>query len=154
MTTTCTAATAAEPAPQPNGHAPVWPLVIADVLAARGRSPRYALSLLIADMAARDALGRARYGTALQPYNGRDALADLYQELLDAAVYARQAMIDAGLTEDEHQAIDLEVYRPLLAISMGLRAVVAARGGFGRRPAPAAPAPSPDLPAANAGRSA
>ena len=88
------------------------------------------------------------------PHEREAARARRHDELLDAAVYARQAMIDAGLTEDEHQAIDLEVYRPLLAISMGLRAVVAARGGFGRRPAPAAPAPSPDLPAANAGRSA
>jgi hypothetical protein len=45
---------------------------------------------LAADMRERDATGRARYGTPLQPFNGRQALVDAYQELLDAAVYLRQ----------------------------------------------------------------
>lgn len=46
--------------------------------------------LVLADMRDRDAAGRAKYGTPLQPHNGRDPLVDLYQELLDAVVYARQ----------------------------------------------------------------
>jgi hypothetical protein len=46
--------------------------------------------LVIEDMQARDRLGRERYGVPLQPFNGRDALVDLYQELLDAVVYLRQ----------------------------------------------------------------
>lgn len=50
--------------------------------------------LVLADMAARDALGRARYGTPLQPHNGRDALADAYAEALDLAVYLRQALFE------------------------------------------------------------
>lgn len=62
-----------QPPPTPNDRPAVWDLVIAD-------------------MHERNALGRARYGTPLQPYNGRDALVDAYQELLDGAVYLRQAI--------------------------------------------------------------
>lgn len=47
-------------------------------------------ALVIADMKARDDFGRKKYGTPLQSNNGRDALVDLYQELLDACVYVRQ----------------------------------------------------------------
>jgi hypothetical protein len=46
--------------------------------------------LVIADMAERKRLGIQRYGTALQPHNGRDALVDMYQEDLDRVMYARQ----------------------------------------------------------------
>lgn len=45
-----------------------------------------------ADMQERDRLGRERYGTPLQPHNGRDALVDAYQEALDLVVYLRQAI--------------------------------------------------------------
>lgn len=58
----------------------VWPLVIADE-----RDPG-----LVADMIARDLLGRERYGSPLLVWNGRDALADAYQEALDLAVYLEQ----------------------------------------------------------------
>lgn len=46
--------------------------------------------LVIADMRARDCTGSAKYGTPLQPDNGRDAMRDAYQEVLDLAVYLRQ----------------------------------------------------------------
>lgn len=55
-------------------------------------------SLVMADLAARREVGIQRYGTALQPFNGRSALRDLYEELLDAACYARQRLV-----EDEPQ---------------------------------------------------
>lgn len=64
-----------QPAPVPNDLPAVW-------------------SLVIADMQARDALGRQRYGTPLQPFNGRDGLRDLYEELLDAAVYTRTLIFE------------------------------------------------------------
>lgn len=64
-----------EPDPVPNDRPAVWDLVIAD-------------------MQERDALGRQRYGTPLQPHNGRKPLRDMYQELLDAAVYARQELYE------------------------------------------------------------
>lgn len=62
---------AEQPAPTTNDGTPIWELVIAD-------------------MKWRDHLGRQRYGTPLQAHNGRDALEDLTQELLDAVVYTRQ----------------------------------------------------------------
>ena len=64
-----------QPAPTPNAQPPVWPLVMVD-------------------MAARDNLGRKRYGTALQPFNGRDNLRDAYEEALDLAVYLRTAIYE------------------------------------------------------------
>lgn len=48
--------------------------------------------LVIADIENRKALGIERYGTVLQPNNGRDTLQDIYDELLDAACYIRQLM--------------------------------------------------------------
>lgn len=65
----------AQPAPTPNAHPAVWPLVMVD-------------------MAGRDKLGRERYGTPLQPHNGRDALRDAYEEALDLAVYLRTAIFE------------------------------------------------------------
>ena len=50
--------------------------------------------LVMADMKDRDQVGRQRYGTPLQPYNGRDSLMDAYQEALDLAVYLRQAIFE------------------------------------------------------------
>jgi hypothetical protein len=62
-----------QPPPVPSDRRPVWELVIAD-------------------MQERDQVGRARYGTPLQPFNGRDPLIDAYQEALDLVVYLRQAI--------------------------------------------------------------
>lgn len=53
--------------------------------------------LVIADMRERDAGGLAKYGTRLQPGNGRDALVDAYQEALDLCVYLRQAIAEREL---------------------------------------------------------
>jgi hypothetical protein len=50
-------ATEPEPAPTPNERPAVW-------------------NPVIADMRARDEKGARKYGTALQPFNGRDALID------------------------------------------------------------------------------
>lgn len=44
-----------------------------------------------ADVARRGELGRQRYGTKLQPFNGRRSLQDAYEELLDGACYVLQA---------------------------------------------------------------
>ncbi len=45
---------------------------------------------LVAEIQARRTLGLRRYGKPLQRFNGRDVAKDLQDELLDAAVYARQ----------------------------------------------------------------
>ena len=48
--------------------------------------------LVLDDLRARMEVGKERYGTYLQAFNGRDALRDLYEELLDACVYIRQVI--------------------------------------------------------------
>lgn len=53
--------------------------------------------LVRADLEAREQVGIQRYGTALQPHNGRDALRDAYEEALDLACYLRQAMVERDL---------------------------------------------------------
>jgi hypothetical protein len=65
----------AQPDPTPTDGVPIWELVIAD-------------------MKARDVVGRIRYGTPLQAGNGRDALKDAYAESLDLCVYLRQAIAE------------------------------------------------------------
>jgi hypothetical protein len=55
--------------------------------------------LVIADMQTRKQIGIARYGTALQPNNGRDALRDAYEEALDLCCYLRQAIIERDQIE-------------------------------------------------------
>ncbi|MHC5543502.1 hypothetical protein ACYOEI_35205 [Singulisphaera rosea] len=59
--------------PRPSDRPAVWPLVIRD-------------------MTERDEGGRKKYGTPLQPFNGRDPIVDAYQEGLDQVVYLRQAI--------------------------------------------------------------
>lgn len=50
--------------------------------------------MVIDDLRTRLAVGIERYGTPLQPHNGRDALRDAYEEALDLACYLRQAMAE------------------------------------------------------------
>ena len=64
-----------EPSTIPNKLEPVWYLVIKD-------------------MNLRNEFGRKKYGTPLQPFNGRDVLKDAYEEALDLTVYLRQAIYE------------------------------------------------------------
>jgi hypothetical protein len=48
---------------------------------------------VMADLAEREKHGIAKYGTTLQTFNGRNALVDLYQELIDATQYCRQLLM-------------------------------------------------------------
>ena len=64
-----------EPMPEKNQHPAVWDLVMQDI-------------------ADREEYGVATYGTRLQPFNGRDALKDAYQEALDLVVYLRQIIYE------------------------------------------------------------
>ncbi len=47
-----------------------------------------------ADLMDRQALGITRYGQALQPHNGRNALLDAYQEALDLSTYLKQLLLE------------------------------------------------------------
>lgn len=68
--------------------------------------------LVIKDMADRDRLGRAKYGIPLRIHNGRDALVDAYQEVLDLSVYMRQEIEERqaliGAIEDVKRIPGLE----------------------------------------------
>lgn len=57
--------------------------------------------MVLADIQARKQVGIERYGTVLQPFNGRSALMDAYQEALDLAIYLRQL-----LYEEQEKAAD------------------------------------------------
>lgn len=50
--------------------------------------------LVRVDLDEREKVGIQRYGTPLQAFNGRDALRDLYEELLDACCYIKQTMVE------------------------------------------------------------
>lgn len=54
--------------------------------------------ILIEHIKERKAFGLRKYGTPLQPFNQRDALADALEEVVDAAAYLAQA-----LYERDHQ---------------------------------------------------
>lgn len=56
--------------------------------------------LVIEDMKKRDEMGRKEYGVPLTPNNGRDSLQDVYEELLDAAVYMKNLIIERDLVID------------------------------------------------------
>lgn len=56
---------------------------------------------VIADMQTRDKIGEKRYGTRLQPHNGRNSLQDAYEEALDLCAYLKQRIM-----EDDWQPIE------------------------------------------------
>ena len=64
-------------------------------------------SMLMADIEARRELGVRRYGVALQAGNGRDALRDAYEEILDCAVYLRQAIEERDMARRAGEAARL-----------------------------------------------
>jgi hypothetical protein len=55
--------------------------------------------MVIDDIRKRLELGIGRYGTKLQPFNGRRALRDAYDEALDLACYLRQAIFEQEESE-------------------------------------------------------
>jgi hypothetical protein len=92
-----------QPAPIQNDKPALWPMVIEDFKnyygeELIGKTPH--LSVVIADMNSRDQFGRKKYGVPLQMHNGRNAVNDAYEELLDGAVYLKQA-IEEGTNYDK-----------------------------------------------------
>ena len=49
---------------------------------------------VIADIEARKQVGISRYGTVLQPHNGRDPLQDAYDEAMDLTIYLCQLIYE------------------------------------------------------------
>jgi hypothetical protein len=79
---------AAAPQPKPVGDG------IDVAVAAAERLKALGFDEIAEDIEARIRLGERKYGTRLKAHNGRDALMDLYQEVLDAINYAQQCVIE------------------------------------------------------------
>jgi hypothetical protein len=54
---------------------------------------------LIKDIEARNQLGMKTYHRPLTTFNGRNALLDVYEEMLDACVYLKQRLMEEALIE-------------------------------------------------------
>jgi hypothetical protein len=74
--------------PKPTGDGVDVAVVAADHLRALGHIK------IAEDIEARIRLGERKYGTRLKSHNGRDAMLDLYQEVLDGINYAQQCKIE------------------------------------------------------------
>lgn len=104
-----------QPKPISNEHPYIKDLVIDDIKKLNN-TDEY-IHGVIADINAKAEIGRSKYGTYLQPFNGRNAIVDLYQELIDAAKYARLALFEdpanndlrAVYTKLLHQMISIKV---------------------------------------------
>ena len=54
------------------------------------------LDEVLKDLTLRAETGKEKYGTYLRTDNGRDAMVDCYQEILDAAMYIKQKLMEEG----------------------------------------------------------
>lgn len=104
-----------QPKPVPNDGSSMHDLVIKDILS---RDLRWDLSVGTArhirdrvadDLLRRKGRGFQVYGTTLQTFNGRNALLDMYEECLDAAVYGRQRLLEISPDSLEYLAL-FDVY--------------------------------------------
>jgi hypothetical protein len=83
-----------QPLPQP-GRTAIHQLVINSLPAwLPGDNLVPERSVIVEGMRARLSLGVAKYGTPLQSHNGRDALQDCWEEVLDSTVYAVQMLLE------------------------------------------------------------
>ena len=83
---------AVQPAPVPNNGPYIADLVTAEITAATELGAgRVAIA---AEVRHRARIGADKYGTRLQPHNGRNALADLLDEIVDGIQYARQHLAE------------------------------------------------------------
>ena len=70
---------------------------------------------LKSDFIRRASQGELKYGYPLQSNNGRDSLADLYQEILDAVLYSKQRLGENFVTKAE-QIVIQQTYNTCLDI--------------------------------------
>ncbi len=117
-----------EPEPERNKHPAVWQEVLQS-LRQRPDVP----STLLRDMQQRDDFGRQKYGTPLQPFNGRNPIIDAYQEALDLVVYTKQAVIEA--TKNSRHPLSLRgpklvlIHLAAIQCAINLRRVLDEGGG-------------------------
>lgn len=73
--------------------------------------------LVAEDLRKRKEFGLKKYGTPLQAWNGRDALLDAYDEILDLAVYIKQCIEERKKT---HPYTDTKIHEMLEAYHEGV----------------------------------
>lgn len=106
-----------EPAPVPNEQPAVWEEVIQD-------------------MYNRNDVGICRYGTPLQPFNGRNALNDQYQEELDRIVYLKQHLIEYEWLMEQLKTIYDAMFvfngsdKKVMLLALGIMREIGNRFGF------------------------
>jgi hypothetical protein len=93
-----------QPSPKATDRRATWDIVMSYVEQLRCDNAHVALgvdadvlSLVLADMRARDTLGAQRHGTRLTSGNGRDHLVDAFEELLDSCVYLMNELDEHGV---------------------------------------------------------
>ena len=86
--------------PVPNDGPSMHDLVCADLEG--WPAPRSEIEAVRDLLLERKRLGIERYGSILQPNNGRDFRRDLVEELADALVYARQGLEELGDAEEAY----------------------------------------------------
>ena len=100
-----------QPLPVPNDGPSMHDLVCEDL---KHRPWLLQAGAVAVDVQARKLLGLERYDSLLQAHNGRDALLDLYEELLDAVAYARQVQEERNRIAGSLAAV--RIYEELLGV--------------------------------------
>lgn len=82
--------------PVKNEYPFVWDIVVEELKRSSPTNPnqKMALDFFLIDIHRRDQTGLKKYGTRLQPFNGRNATQDAYEEQTDAVVYLRSAIFE------------------------------------------------------------
>ena len=83
--------------------------------------------LVMRDILDQKIMGVKKYGTALQPFNKRSAKLDKYEELLDAAIYARQELQEEIELEEK---LNLKYGDLIAGIQSGELSVSGGRAGM------------------------
>lgn len=110
-----------QPMPTHNDSRPLWDMVIEETLQTADEYDGWArhrgeiFRKVAKDMKDRHEVGVARYGTPLQANNGRDALVDAYQEILDSIVYLKQVLVENKLDKAMSSLIRREYFLAMRA---------------------------------------
>lgn len=118
-----------QPKPVTNKYPPVWELVLKDILNSPFPHPQMKMvcDLMVEDIKRRDEFGLQKYGTRLQPFNGRNPIKDTYEELLDAIVYTRAAIFEEEqnkiVTQDRQMTLAalVSVYRTTIESALKIK---------------------------------
>jgi len=88
--------------------------VIQDIISETYIAHDRSASKLITDITERREVGITRYGTALQPNNGRDALRDAYEEAIDLCMYLKQMIVERQMARGVAGTLEIAYQQALL----------------------------------------